>query len=176
MIEKAKIERGPEQPLLPRMRLKVIYSGEWLNIPVTLSNPITISSIVYFQPVHSRIVGHQYDGKVANPTDIISVKTIRPEQNPDDDNSTPLRINDGADGTTVNDLLKEVLKKNHVDSGLGLLSLESMGAYVNAVTKSSESKKAKAEVLATTIDLQIKNYKDKIMEIRFVSCPLFISF
>jgi len=36
MLESAEIEREPSRPFPPRVRLKVVYSGKWLNIPVNL--------------------------------------------------------------------------------------------------------------------------------------------
>uniref|UniRef100_A0A914N927 Mre11 DNA-binding domain-containing protein n=1 Tax=Meloidogyne incognita TaxID=6306 RepID=A0A914N927_MELIC len=36
MLESAEIEREPSRPFPPRVRLKVVYSGKWLNIPKTI--------------------------------------------------------------------------------------------------------------------------------------------
>uniref|UniRef100_A0A914XZP4 Mre11 DNA-binding domain-containing protein n=1 Tax=Panagrolaimus superbus TaxID=310955 RepID=A0A914XZP4_9BILA len=145
MLENAKQYRGAQQPNLPRMRLRVIYSGDWLKIP----------------PVNCRVIGHKYDGKVANPSDIVSVKTIRP----DDVDEKGVRKVTASDGTTVHDLLKQSFTDNDIESGLGVLSLSKMQHYVDVSTKLDESKKKKLEMLDNTINEQIAEYKAKISKV-----------
>uniref|UniRef100_A0AC35FQW7 Mre11 DNA-binding domain-containing protein n=1 Tax=Panagrolaimus sp. PS1159 TaxID=55785 RepID=A0AC35FQW7_9BILA len=143
MIENAKKYKGPKQPDLPRMRLRIIYSDEWLKIP----------------PANCRIIGHKYDGKVANPSEIISIKTIRPDKEKDVKEKGK-RLSGGGEGTTVHDLLRESCR--NMESGLGILSLQLMQQYVDVSTKLTESKKKKFQLLEQTITEQIDGYKAKI--------------
>uniref|UniRef100_A0AC35GXZ1 Mre11 DNA-binding domain-containing protein n=1 Tax=Panagrolaimus sp. PS1159 TaxID=55785 RepID=A0AC35GXZ1_9BILA len=104
MIENAKKSKGPKQPDLPRMRLRVIYSDEWLKIP----------------PANCRIIGHKYDGKVANPSEIISIKTIRPDKEKDVKEKGKC-LSEGREGATVHDLLRESC--SNMESGLEKISV-----------------------------------------------------
>uniref|UniRef100_A0AC34FZ53 Mre11 DNA-binding domain-containing protein n=1 Tax=Panagrolaimus sp. ES5 TaxID=591445 RepID=A0AC34FZ53_9BILA len=112
------------------------------------------------EPVNCRVIGHKYDGKVANPADIISTKRVRP----DDENHKEkgVRKVNARDGTTVHDLLKQSFTDNDIESGLGVLSLPAMQQYVDLSTKVNESKKKKLEMLEESLNSQIRGYKDKI--------------
>ncbi|EFP00620.1 hypothetical protein CRE_04379 [Caenorhabditis remanei] len=58
MISRAKAKRGPRQPELPLIRLKVIYDGEWLNIT----------------PANAKRIGLRYENTVANAVDMVTIK------------------------------------------------------------------------------------------------------
>lgn len=64
MLETAEIEREPSRPFPPRVRLKVVYSGKWLNIP----------------PINGRKFGAKYMDRVANATEMIFVRVKREEK------------------------------------------------------------------------------------------------
>uniref|UniRef100_A0A915DHK9 Mre11 DNA-binding domain-containing protein n=1 Tax=Ditylenchus dipsaci TaxID=166011 RepID=A0A915DHK9_9BILA len=64
MLEDAAEKRGPSQPMPPLLRLKVVYSDKWLDIP----------------PINARRFGSRYADKVANAADMVSVRLNRPEK------------------------------------------------------------------------------------------------
>nr|CAD2128714.1 unnamed protein product [Meloidogyne enterolobii] len=64
MLESAEIEREPSRPFPPRVRLKVVYSGKWLNIP----------------PINGRKFGAKYMDRVANATEMIFVRVKREDK------------------------------------------------------------------------------------------------
>ncbi|KAH7728876.1 double-strand break repair protein mre-11 [Aphelenchoides avenae] len=64
ILAEAERTRGPKQPKLPLVRLKVVYSGDWLKIP----------------PINSRKFGARYADRVANPTEMLSVRVVREKE------------------------------------------------------------------------------------------------
>lgn len=58
MIARAEAKRGPRQPELPLIRLKVIYDGDWLNIT----------------PANAKRIGLRYENIVANAVDMVMIK------------------------------------------------------------------------------------------------------
>ncbi|CAO4379645.1 unnamed protein product [Caenorhabditis nigoni] len=63
MIAKATAKRGPRQPELPLIRLKVIYDGDWLHVT----------------PANAKRIGLRYENIVANAVDMVSIKKNEPK-------------------------------------------------------------------------------------------------
>lgn len=61
MIAKAKAKRGPKQPELPLIRLKVIYDGDWAEIT----------------PANAKRIGLRYEETVANAVDMVTIKKVQ---------------------------------------------------------------------------------------------------
>ncbi|VDM65144.1 unnamed protein product [Strongylus vulgaris] len=60
MIRVAEENRGPQQPKLPLLRLKVTYAGPWAQM----------------QPVHGRQIGTKYQDRVANAAEIVVTRRV----------------------------------------------------------------------------------------------------
>jgi len=144
MLRKAERERGELQPKLPRVRLRVTYSGNWLNIP----------------PVKPALIGEKYKHRVANPSDLIKVNIVRPEK----EKKTPesgIELSNILDTTTVFDLLKESIKQR-AQNGLGLLQLDGMEELVKEQCSTSTKLGMKKDALRRIIEDQVENYMSRI--------------
>ncbi|KAF7630915.1 Double-strand break repair protein [Meloidogyne graminicola] len=64
MLSLATAQREPGMPYPPRIRLKVVYSGKWLNIP----------------PINGRKFGAKYADRVANHSEMLFVRVKREEK------------------------------------------------------------------------------------------------
>lgn len=73
-------EQSKKQPQPPLVRLKVIYSGKWLNIPVRFF--FNFLKIV-FLPINGRRFGARYGDFVANPSEMLVVRSNRLQEKKD---------------------------------------------------------------------------------------------
>ncbi|EGT55264.1 CBN-MRE-11 protein [Caenorhabditis brenneri] len=64
MIARATSGRGPRQPELPLIRLKVIYDGDWINV----------------LPANAKRIGLRYENTVANAVDMVTIKKVSSNQ------------------------------------------------------------------------------------------------
>uniref|UniRef100_A0A158PJ11 Mre11_DNA_bind domain-containing protein n=1 Tax=Angiostrongylus costaricensis TaxID=334426 RepID=A0A158PJ11_ANGCS len=60
MIREAESKRGPQQPKLPLLRLKVIYAGPWAGL----------------QPINGRKLGMRFEDRVANAAEVVVVRKV----------------------------------------------------------------------------------------------------
>ncbi|KIH52593.1 Mre11 DNA-binding domain protein [Ancylostoma duodenale] len=60
MIREAEKNRGPQQPKLPLLRLKVTYAGPWASM----------------QPVHVRQIGAKFEDRVANAAEMVVTRRV----------------------------------------------------------------------------------------------------
>uniref|UniRef100_A0A914CAC5 Mre11 DNA-binding domain-containing protein n=1 Tax=Acrobeloides nanus TaxID=290746 RepID=A0A914CAC5_9BILA len=121
ILTEAKNSRGPRQPPLPLVRLKVVYSGAWLNIP----------------PINGRKFGMRYSDRVANPLDMISVRTIRPEK-PRDDLDGPISDRAKEECANIDDMINKYFStcdiKHKMDVLTDALMTRSLKEYANVDT------------------------------------------
>ena len=144
MLRKAERERGEHQPRLPRVRLKIVYSGNWLNIP----------------PVKPALIGEKYKNRVANPSDLLKVHIVRPEK----EKQAPgngVELSNLVDTTTVFDLLKESIKQR-AQNGLGLLQLDGMEELVKEHCLTNTKAGMKKDALRRIVQDQVDNYMSRI--------------
>ncbi|KAE9551986.1 hypothetical protein FO519_004810 [Halicephalobus sp. NKZ332] len=145
MLREAEKNRGDHQPDLPRIRLKVIYSGPWLNIP----------------PVKPALIGEKYKSRVANPSELIKVHFVRPEKEKKNLGGG-IELSNLMDTTTVFDLLRESIKQR-AQNGLGLLQLDGMEELVKEQCSGVITKVGmKKDALRKVIDDQMENYMTRI--------------
>lgn len=60
MIREAESKRGPQQPKLPLLRLKVTYAGPWAGM----------------QPINGRKLGMKFEDRVANAAEVVVVRKV----------------------------------------------------------------------------------------------------
>ncbi|EPB78261.1 putative DNA repair protein [Ancylostoma ceylanicum] len=70
MIREAEKKRGPQQPKLPLLRLKVTYAGPWASMQVWKMQPPKV------KPVHVRQIGAKFEDRVANATEMVVTRRV----------------------------------------------------------------------------------------------------
>uniref|UniRef100_A0A7E4VNP4 Double-strand break repair protein n=1 Tax=Panagrellus redivivus TaxID=6233 RepID=A0A7E4VNP4_PANRE len=146
MLQEAAATRGPEQPDLPRMRLKVVYSGAWTNIP----------------PVNKNF-GYRFKDQVANPADLIMIKRVRNVDGDEEDlgerdfdPANPFVVTEeGGEGfQSLGDLVQKALASGNVENRCKLLDIQSMQKVVDEAIR-IDNKVMRKKLLSDAVEHQI---------------------
>uniref|UniRef100_A0A1I8AWQ2 Double-strand break repair protein n=1 Tax=Steinernema glaseri TaxID=37863 RepID=A0A1I8AWQ2_9BILA len=125
MIAEAERTRGFRQPLLPLIRLKVIYSGPWTQFP----------------PLNAKRFGAAYVDRVANSDEMIQIKTIRTREQEEKTQHTSVPQAE-QNCSTVDQIVSDYFSTCQEDEKLMVLSEEvmsrSMSEYSNENKKITE--------------------------------------
>uniref|UniRef100_A0A914HEQ5 Double-strand break repair protein n=1 Tax=Globodera rostochiensis TaxID=31243 RepID=A0A914HEQ5_GLORO len=156
LLENAEATRGPHQPWPPRVRLKVIYSGRWLDIP----------------PINGRKWGpSHFADKVANASDMIVVRAIHPEKkakNVQNEQLQHLLANRADDVCSVDEMVNKYYNQCDFKNRLNVLSEIAMGKqlqeYSNTETTTQFKYTAADKALSDSIRTQINSMTAKVRE------------
>lgn len=155
LLKEAQENIGSQQPNPPRIRLKVIYSGKWLNIP----------------PINGRKFGIKFAGRVANPTDMIFVRVIRDqkkEKKPHDPFNQVLGTH-SDDVCSVEEMVNKYFTQCDFKSRLNILSEVIMGKqlqeYSNTEVTTQYKYTAADKAMNDSIKEQINVLGKKVKEI-----------
>uniref|UniRef100_A0AC34RH62 Double-strand break repair protein n=2 Tax=Panagrolaimus sp. JU765 TaxID=591449 RepID=A0AC34RH62_9BILA len=169
LLQEAEETRGDHQPDLPRIRIKVIYSKNWADIPPVKPAVIGVQykkrvanheEMIKLKPA---VIGVQYKKRVANHEEMIKCHIVRPEHEKPLYENVDLR--NMTDTTTVFDLLRDAVKQR-AKNGLNLLQIEDMEKLVKEQGQSSKvAAKDKKEALKLVVDDQIQNYMSRIRKL-----------
>ncbi|KAL3090144.1 hypothetical protein niasHS_006596 [Heterodera schachtii] len=155
ILENAEATRGPQQPWPPRVRLKVIYSGRWLDIP----------------PINGRKWGpNHFAGKVANAAEMIVVRAVHPEKKAKNVNDEQLQNILGSrtdDICSVDEMVGKYYNQCDFKSRLGVLSEITMGKQLQEYSnteattqfKFAAADKALSDSIRTQIDAMTAKVK-----------------
>ncbi|KAK0417365.1 hypothetical protein QR680_012966 [Steinernema hermaphroditum] len=154
MIEEAEQKRGFRQPLLPLIRLKVIYSGPWTQFP----------------PLNAKRFGAAFVDRVANSDDMIQIKIIRNRDQEERDDPTNVPQTEQS-CTTVDQLVSDYFSTCRSDEKLLILSETAMSRSMNEY--SNENKKI-IEVdreFKACVDNQVQLFQRELIETDEVAIP-----
>lgn len=107
LIKKAKETRGPRQPLLPLIRINLVYSGPWENVKVYSGRPLWTL----------------FGNEVANPTTMLMTKKAKAKKDKE-----VARVNEfdfsvfDKSTTSIEDMVSEVLSFAELDHRLTVLT------------------------------------------------------
>uniref|UniRef100_A0A183C2F3 Double-strand break repair protein n=1 Tax=Globodera pallida TaxID=36090 RepID=A0A183C2F3_GLOPA len=171
LLENAEATRGPHQPWPPRVRLKVIYSGRWLDIPVDCPLQSELLHSILLKPINGRKWGpSHFADKVANASDMIVVRAIHPEKKAKNvqNEQQHLLANRADDVCSVDEMVNKYYNQCDFKNRLNVLSEIAMGKqlqeYSNTETTTQFKYTAADKALSDSIRTQINSMTAKVRE------------
>ncbi|TKR78226.1 hypothetical protein L596_019067 [Steinernema carpocapsae] len=156
MLEEADASRGPHQPTLPLLRLKIIYSGRWTQFP----------------PLNAKRFGVTFADRVANYDEMIQIKTIR-QQGPKDQTQGTGHVGPAVVDRclTVDQLVSDFFTTCDQTQKMKILTETAMGRSISEY--SNEDKKV-AELdreFIACVKTQVETFRQALIETDEVSVP-----
>jgi len=149
ILSEAENVRHPTQPFPPRIRLKINYSGKWLNIP----------------PINGRRFGAQYANRIANASEMISVRSKRDESKKKAHEGDGLLTQKADETKTVDELVEKYFSHCPTHDKLIVLSevemSRSMQEYSNVETTFTAADKFLNENIHEQINKRAEKLKKK---------------
>ncbi|KAI1721371.1 mre11 DNA-binding presumed domain-containing protein [Ditylenchus destructor] len=147
MLRHAAETRGPKQPVPPLLRLKVEYSGKWLNIP----------------PINARRFGARYADKVANPYDMIVVRTHREEKEGGAQDPLNVVLGEAADNfQNVDEMVEKYFVDCSFEDKLTVLTEVAMSRSLKEYSNADGTYTVADRLLTESIKSQISTFAEKV--------------
>lgn len=127
MIREAENMRGPQQPKLPLIRLKVTYAGPWAGM----------------QPVHGRQIGEKFANRVANSTEIVVTRRVA-DKKKKKAGVTMDEQNDVIDAACLDQVISEHFNKQPWEERLTVFTHQIIGKALTAFDDDDKTTPAKA--------------------------------
>ncbi|VDO67096.1 unnamed protein product [Heligmosomoides polygyrus] len=142
MIREAENMRGPQQPKLPLIRLKVTYAGPWAGMQFQLSIRFPDKN-KNFQPVHGRQIGEKFANRVANSTEIVVTRRVA-DKKKKKAGVTMDEQNDVIDAACLDQVISEHFNKQPWEERLTVFTHQIIGKALTAFDDDDKTTPAKA--------------------------------
>ncbi|ETN81269.1 hypothetical protein RB195_012506 [Necator americanus] len=130
MIHRAESCRGPQQPKLPLLRLKVTYAGPWASM----------------EPVHGRKLGAKFEDRVANAAEIIVTRRVTDRKKGKEGPNLEEDALSTVDAACLDQVISEYFEKEPWEERLTVFTHPIIGKALTAFDEDGNVTAAKANL------------------------------
>ncbi|CAI4232502.1 unnamed protein product [Auanema sp. JU1783] len=149
LIEKAEKTRGPKQPKLPLIRLKVLYAGAWAGM----------------HPINVRRVGAKFDGQVANAVEMIVTKLVGDKKKKEEkDKHLSNQPTTAVTASNVEEVIFKYFEEQPWEDRLTVLTHGSVGSALEAYAEEEVSAVRANKEFESCISTHVDQIRSKLKQ------------